>query len=141
MLALAGANAVAVVLFGALYAAAGARYLPQAAFLACLAVVVALVTTMWVHVEERHRGLDPIRRLGRVAAGLVLVVAVTPVVVMMPVFWLAQQLPPEAGFTRLLGPIMALTLIALALTGVVNVVGGLIVTGRGLARRRRALGS
>jgi len=58
--------------------------------------------------------------------------------VLMPVFWLDRQLPSEAGFTSLVGPIMALTLIALTLTAAVNVVGGLIVAGRGLARRRRA---
>ena len=137
MLALAATNAVALVLFGALYAVAGARYLPQPAFLACLLVLVALVTVLWVRVEERHRALDPIRRLGRIVAGLVLVVVVTPPAVLMPVFWLDQQLPSEAGFTPLVGPIMALTLIALALTAAVNVLGGVIVAGRGLARRRR----
>jgi hypothetical protein len=138
VLALAGVNAVAVVLFGALYAVAGVCHIPQTAFLACLAMLAVLATSIWVRVEQRHRDLAPVRRRGRIAAGLVLVVVVTPVLVLMPVFWLDQQLPPEAGFTRLRGPIMALTLIALLLTAVVNVVGGLVVTGRGLARRRRA---
>jgi hypothetical protein len=137
VLALAGANAVAVILIGTLYAMAGTRYLSQWAFLGCLPVLLGLMTLLWVRVEERHRALDPIRRFGRIAAGLVLVVVVTPPAVLMPVFWLDQQLPAEAGFTRMVGPIMALTLIALAFTAVVNVVGGLVVAGRGLARRRR----
>jgi hypothetical protein len=138
VLALAATNAVALLLFGALYAVAGARYLSQAAFLACLLVLAVLVTVLWVRVEERHRTLDPIRRLGRIAAGLVLVAVVTPPAVLMPVFWLDQQLPRDAGFTALVGPIMALTLIALAHTAAVNVLGAAIVAGRGLARRRRA---
>lgn len=140
MLALAGANAVSVALIGTLYAVAGAQYLSQPAFLVCLPVVLGLVTVLWVRVEERHRALEPVRRLGRIAAGLVLVVVVTPPAVLMPVFWLDQQLPSEAGFAPLVGRIMALTLIALALTAVVNLVGGVIVAGRGLARRRRVPG-
>jgi hypothetical protein len=141
MLALAGANLVSVLLFGALYAAAGAEYLSQAAFLVCLAVLVALAITMWVRVEGRHRALDPIRRLGRVVAGLATVIIATPVLVLMPLFWLDTQLPAEAGFTRHLGPVMALTLIALALTTAVNVIGGVIAAGRGLAGRRPRPGS
>jgi hypothetical protein len=136
MLALAGANLVTVLLFGALYVAAGVEYLSQAAFLGCLALLVVLAITVWVRVEERHRALDPIRRLGRIVAGLVMVLIGAPILVLMPLFWLDRQLPSEAGFTRLLGPAMALTLIALALTAVVNLIGGVIITGRGLARCR-----
>jgi phosphatidylglycerophosphate synthase len=141
MLALAGANLVSVLLFGALYAVAGAEYLSQAAFLVCLAVLAVLAITLWVRVEGRHRALDPIRRLGRVVAGLVMVAIGTPVLVLMPLFWLDRQLPAEAGFTPLLGPVMALTLIALALTAAVNVIGGAIAAGRGLVGRRPRLRS
>lgn len=139
MLALAATNAVAVVLFGALYATAGAGLMPQAAFLACLVVLLVLVTTLWVRVEARHRALEPIRRIGRGAAGLVLVVFCAPVAVLMPVFWLDTYLPPEAGFTHYLGGLMTLMLIALALTVAVNVIGALVALARGaVARARRA---
>ena len=44
VLTLAAANGVGVVLFGVLYAVAGARWLPQSAFLICLVTLFALVT-------------------------------------------------------------------------------------------------
>ena len=137
MLALAATNGVGVVLFGALYATAGAGLMPQAAFLACLVVLLVLVTTLWVRVEARNRALEPIRRIGRGAAGLVLVVFGAPVVVLGPVFWIDTQLPPEADFTRYLGGMMTVVLIALALTVAVNVVGALIALGRGVLHRSR----
>ena len=58
MLALAGANAVGVVLFGTLYAVAAVRALPQLAFLGGLVVLFALMTALWIRTEARHRGLD-----------------------------------------------------------------------------------
>src|SRR5262245_45770639 len=136
MLAMAAANVVGATLFGALYAAAGARYLSHGAYLACLAILVVLVTTLWLRVESRHRSLAPLRRLGRITGGLVLTAILVPAVVLTRLFWLDAQLPPEAGLRGVLGPVMALTLIALALTTAVNVIGGVIVAGRGLARSR-----
>ena len=137
VLALAAANMVGVVLFAALYATAGAHLMSQASFLGGLLVVFALVTVLWVRVEARHRALEPLRRLGRAAAGLVVVVLGVPTLVLMPAFWLDSRLPPEAGFTRYLAPLMTLVLIALVLLVLVNVVGGLVVAGRRVAAGRR----
>jgi hypothetical protein len=130
VLALAGANAVGVVLFGTLYALAGARVLSQLAFLACLVVVFGLVTVLWVRTEARHRTLDPLRRLGRIVIGLLVVVIGTPAAVLTPLFWLDQQLPPEVGLNATQGGIMALVFITLMLVVVVNVVGAVVALAR-----------
>jgi hypothetical protein len=123
VLALALANIVGAVLFGTLYAVAGASLMPQGAFLVCLPVLFVLITALWIRIERRHRMLGLLRRVGRVAIGLMLVVFAVPAVVLMPVFWLDTMLPPEAGLTSLLAPIMTIVLIALVLVGLVNVVG------------------
>jgi hypothetical protein len=138
MLALGATNVVGAVLFGALYATAGARLMSQGAFLACLAVIFALVTALWVRVEARHQGLGFVRRFGRVVAGLVIVALAVPAFVLMPAFWLDSQLPADAGLRRLLGPLMTLVLIALALVVVANTVGAIVAFGRAaLARPAR----
>ena len=136
MAALAGANAVGVVLFGALYAMAGVRYVPQAAFLVCLLLLFALITWLWVRVEARHRSLGVVRRLGRVVGGFVIVGIGTPMVVLMPLYWLETQLPPEAGLAAILPGTMALVLISLALTAAVNLAGAAVATALTLAARR-----
>ena len=138
MLALAGANAVGVVLFGALYAAAGARRLSQSAFLVCLVMLFLLVTGLWVRIEARHRALGVVRRVGRVMISLVTVVAGTPMVVLMPLYWLETQLPPDAGLSGALAPVMALVLVSLALVASVNVTGAVVAAGLALVRRRTA---
>jgi hypothetical protein len=137
MLGLALTNAVGVVLFGALYSAAGAGGLSQAGFLACLVVLFGLVTWLWFRAEARHRMLEPLRRVGRVALGLVAVVIATPVLVLMPLFWLDTRLPPEAGLNRLLAPIMTLVLVSLVLVVLVNVAGSVVAIAAALADRRR----
>lgn len=139
MVALAATNVVGAMLFAAVYATAGARLMSQGAFLACLAVIFVLVTTLWVRVEARHRDMGAVRRIGRVAAGLVVVFLVLPATVLMPAFWLDTQLPPDAGFTRWLGPIMTLVLISLALTVVVNLVGAIVAVGWSALTRRPRL--
>ena len=139
MLALAATNVVGVVLFAALYATAGARLMSQGAFLACLLVIFVLVTGLWVRVEARHRDLGLVRRIGRVAAGLVTVIFAVPMIVLMPAFWLDTYLPPDAGFRRHLGPLMTLVLISLALIAVVNVVGSAVAIGRAARARARRI--
>ena len=136
MLALAAANAIGVVLFGTLYAIAGARLLPQLAFAACLIVLLVLMTMVWVRTEARHRGLDPLRRIGRISGGLLLVVVVTPAIVLAPLFWLDEQLPAEVGLRAARGGVMALVLIALVLVVMVNVTGILVVITRAVVGRR-----
>lgn len=138
MLALASANAVSVILFGTLYIVAGLHYLSQEAFLVCLVLLFVLITVLWVRVEARHRGLEPVQRLGRVAVGLVLVVIAVPIAVLMPVFSLDEQLPIEVGLHVQRGPIMALIFIALFLTLVVNVLGGIAIAVRAAVARSRA---
>jgi len=141
MLALAATNGVGVVLFGVLYAAAGARWLSQPAFLVCLVLLFALVTALWMSVEDRYgRGRGALARLGRVVFGLLVVGLVLPTAALTPLFWLDNQLPAESGLNPVLAPVMTLILIALALTGLVNVVGGALAIARTLVgpRVRRA---
>lgn len=137
MLALAATNMVGVVLFAAVYATAGVRLMSQAAFLGCLLAVFAIVTVLWVRVEDRHQALEPLRRIGRVAAGLVVVLFGVPALVLMPAFWLDSRLPSEVGFTRYLAPLMTIVLISLVLVALVNVVGGLVAAGRSARVGRR----
>ena len=124
-------------MFAVVYATAGARFMSQIAFAACLFVIFSLVTALWVRVEARHRGLETLRRIGRVAAGLVVVLLGVPAFVLMPAFWLDTQLPDEVGFTRYLAPLMTLVLISLGLVVLVNVVGGVVAAGRGVFARDR----
>ena len=135
MLALAATNAVGVVLFGTLYAMAGARVLPQLAFLTCLIVLFALMTGLWVRTEARHRDLALVGRLGRIVLGLLVVVVVTPAAVLAPLFWLDEQLPREAGLHAARGGVMALVLITLVLVLLVNVAGALVAAGRAVLAR------
>ena len=125
-------------LFSVLYAAAGARWMPQSAFLVCLVALFALVTALWMSVEERQgRGRGALGRLGRVAFGLVVMAVAMPVVVLMPLFWLDSQLPPEAGVNPVLAPVMTIVLIALVLTALVNAVGGTLALVRAAVAHRR----
>lgn len=137
MLVLAAANTVGVVLFAALYAAAGAGFMGQGAFLLCLVLLFGLVTALWVRTEARHRHLDPLARLGRAAVGIVLVIVATPIVVLMPLFWLDTKVPPEAGLNRALAPVMTLVLISLALIILANFIGAAIAAARALVGRVR----
>ena len=135
MVALAAANATGVILFGTLYTIAGRRLLSQVAFVACLVVLFALVTALWVRTEARHAGLGAPRRLGRIALGLLLVLVATPVAVLAPLFWLDAQIPVEAGLHAARGGIMALLLIALILVVFVNVAGSAVAFARAALRR------
>lgn len=55
----------------------------------------------------------------------------------MPAFWLNTQLPEEVGFTRYLAPLMTLVLISLMFMVLVNVVGAIVVAGKGVFVRSR----
>ena len=138
MLALAATDAVGAILFATLYAVAGARYLDQRAFLACLVLLFGLVTALWLWVEARHRAAGPLRRVWRASAGLALVIVGTPALTLMPLFWLDGVVPPEAGLDAVKRPVMVLLLISLGLVAAVNVIGGVIAVGRGLLRSRSA---
>jgi Flp pilus assembly protein TadB len=137
VLALAAANTVGLLLFVTLYIVAGLRYLPQPAFLACLAILFVMVTALWLRVEARHRTLDALRRLGRVTGGLLIVLIAAPALLLMPVFWLESALPEEAGMRPVLAPLMSVMLISLALITGVNVVGALAAVAHAVVRRMR----
>jgi hypothetical protein len=137
VLALAAANTMSLLLFATLYIVAGARYLPQPAFLACLLIVFIMVTMVWVWVEGRHRRLDPLRRLGRVTGGLMIILIGAPALLLMPVFWLESTLPEEAGVRPVLAPLMSVMLISLALTVAVNLIGSVAAGAHALVRRMR----
>jgi hypothetical protein len=138
VLILAATNTVGLVLFATLYIIAGARYLPQGAFVACLAILFVMMTVVWVRIEARHRHLDPVRRLGRIVGGLAIVLVGGPGLLLMPVFWLDSSLPPEAGLRAVLAPLMSVMLISLALMVGINATGLLVAAIRALVGRRAA---
>ena len=106
-------------------------------FMTLLVAMFGLVTGLWLRTEARHRGLGAARRIGRIASGLGVVVIATPVAVLMPMFWLDEQLPAEAGLRAMRSGIMALVLITLVLVGLVNAVGALVIGGRAVLGQRR----
>ena len=110
--------------------------MPQLAFLACLATLFVLVTALWLRVEAQHRALEPLRRLGRMAGGLVASAIAVPIAVLMPLFWLDGQLPAEAGLRAQRGAVMVVVLIALVLTALVNIAGGLVIGVRSVRLKR-----
>jgi hypothetical protein len=140
MMALAVVNVLGAVVFAGTYAASGAGRLPPAAFRVGLPVAFIAITALWVRVEDRSRGLDPMVRVGRGAIGLLAVLIGLPVVVLMPLFWLESQLPLEAVPALHLGPVMALLLVALVMVAAANVLGavGAIAVALGRRWRRRA---
>ncbi len=143
MLALAATNLLIVLAFGALYGVAGARLLSQGTFLRRPRRALRPPDGAVAPVEGRQgRGLDPIRRLGRVAIGLVAVLIGAPILLLLPLFGLEAMFPPGVGPDILpLAPAMALLLITLALAVVVNVAGGLLLVGAAVVLRVRAGGA
>jgi hypothetical protein len=137
VLALAAVNVLGAVVFAGLYAVAGRWPVSPVAMAIGLSLVFAGMTALWVNVEQRSRALDPWRRIGRVAIGVVAVVIGLPVTVLMPLFWLESQLPLEAVPALHLGPVMALLLVALVLVVAVNLLGGLAAVALAIGRRWR----
>jgi hypothetical protein len=138
MLALAGMNVAGVAVFASIYAAAGARLLNQAAFLASLMVFSVAVTAVWVRVERsRGRLRDPLSRLGRIAGALVLTLIAVPGLVLMPLFVLKEGLPAEARLDDAIRPAMVLLLVSLVLVTLTNVAGICFIAGAGFVARLR----
>ncbi len=138
MLALAGINAAGAVLFALVYALGGKRLLTQGAFWAALVVLLVALTSIWVRVERRQGpNRDVLSRAGRIAVGLFLPVIAAPGLTLMPLFFLHEQLPPEAGVADVIGPVMFLLLTSLALVVVVNVAGIAFMAGSAVVRRVR----
>jgi len=124
MLILGALNVVAVGVFALIYAVAAKRLLTQGAFLAGLAVGFAGLTVLWVRVERSRGGArDLLSRAGRIGGGLVLAAIAVPGVVLMPLFFINEYVPPEAGIAGILGPVMFILLVSLALVALVNLAG------------------
>ncbi len=138
MLALTAINALGVAAFAAAYAAAGLRWLSQGAFLASLVVAFVAVCALWVRTERAHAvGRTPLERLGRAAAGLVLVAVLTPGALLTPLFALQPHLPEEAAAEHLTGRLMVLLLVSLTLVAFMNLAGAAYISLVGLRARRQ----
>ena len=136
MLALAGINALAAVVFASLYAAAGAHVLSQAAFLASLVMFFVALTTLWVRVERSRPGArDPLSRLGRIVVGLLIAAIAVPGLSLMPLFSLQQQLPTQSGLGEVIPGIMVVLLASLVLAALVNAAGLAVIAGAALVGR------
>ncbi len=139
MLVLGAFNVVSIAVFGLIYTAAAKRLLTQGAFLAGLVVFFVGLTVLWVRTERlRGPGRDVLSRAGRIAAGLLLAGIAVPGLVLMPLFFLNEYVPPEAGVAEILGPVMFILLVSLALAALVNVVGITFLAVSTVARRLRA---
>jgi hypothetical protein len=138
MLVLGALNAIAGAVFGLIYAAAAKRLLTQGAFLAGVAVCFVALTALWVRAERsRGPGRDVLSRAGRIGAGLLLAAIAMPGLVLMPLFFINEYVPPEAGMAEILGPVMFILLASLVLVALVNVAGIAFLAGSAVARRLR----
>ena len=138
MLALAAVNVLGAVVFAGVYALGAKAGVGPPVLAGGLILVFAGVAALWVRVEQRSRRLEALRRIGRGAIGLVGVVIGLPIAVLMPLFWLESQLPPEVVPALHLGPVMALLLIALVLVVAVNAVGVVVTVALEVGRRWRS---
>jgi len=135
MLTLAGINACGAAAFGLAYLLAGARLLPRSGFWAALGVLLVACTVLWVRAERRQGpSRDVLSRLGRVVAGVVLPIIAAPTVVLMPLFFVQERLPREAGMGDIIGRVMFLLLASLALMILVNVAGVTFLTCQAIVR-------
>lgn len=133
MLWLIGTDAVVALVFAALYAGAGSRWMTQGAFLAGLVVFFVASIALWLRVEQTGSGgRDVITRIGRGSFALVVTVVGLPALVLAPLLGLEAGLPPVAGFADVVRPAMVLLLISLLWTVAVNLAGGIVLAGAGL---------
>ncbi len=138
MLVLASTNFGSALLFAGLYAVAATHRIPGAAFLPLLVLLFVAATVLWVRVEAaRGAGLPPMSRAIRWVSALALAAILTPVLVLMPLFWLFHVLPASAGLDVILGRTMFLLMLALVLTALVNVAGAGVALWRFLRERSR----
>jgi hypothetical protein len=136
MLALAGINALGLVVFLGLYLAAGLRWLSHGAFVAGLVMLLGAVTALWVRVEGQGAGARGIlERIGRAALALLLVVALAPIGLLMPLFALDAKLPAEAGVEHVISRAMVLLLVSIVLVALCNVGGAIVQAARALRSR------
>jgi hypothetical protein len=138
MLLLAAVNALSAAAFACLYVAAAVGSLAPGAYVVGVIALLPAAVAVWVRTERlRGRGREPLARLGRAAAGLVLSMVAVPGLVLMPVFSLQQQLPPEALGERFVPAMMVLLLFSMSFVAVTNVVGALYIVGAAVLARLR----
>jgi hypothetical protein len=138
MMPLGAMNVVAVLAFAAVYVIGARRWLSEAGFVAAMAIVFVAFTGAWVRVEAaQHAGLDAVQRIGRTAFVGVAVAAGTIVAILLPLFWLEDRLPPEAGIGRASARTMAVVLFALVHLALLHVAAGAVVVAAALVRRLR----
>ena len=142
MVSLAGINALGLALFFGLYVAAGLRWFSQGAFVAGVVVLVGAITALWARVERQGAiGRGVLERIGRAMLALLLVVALGPIAVLMPLFALDAQLPSEAGFDHLISRAMVLLLISTMLVVLCNASGAIVQAVMALRGRPARTGS
>jgi len=138
MLLLAAVNALSAVAFACLYVAAATGSLAPGAYVVGVIALLPAAAALWVRTEHHHgRGRDPLARLGRAAVGLVLALVAVPGLVLMPIFSLQQQLPPEALGERFVPAMMVLLLFSMAFVVATNVAGVLFIVGSAALARLR----
>jgi hypothetical protein len=136
VLPLLAVDLIGALAFATLYAAAASLFLARESFMLGLLALFLLVSLLWVRVERWQNGsLELVRRVGRAAFGLVAAVAVSVVVVLLPLFWLEGKLPPEAGMARLSALAMASLLFAFVHLALVHVAGSLIIAAGAMVAR------
>jgi hypothetical protein len=141
MLALAGVNALGLLLFLGLYVAGGLRWLSEGAFLAGIVVLVGAITALWARVEgQMAGGRGIVERIGRAMLALLFVAALGPIAVLMPLFALDTQLPTEAGVGHLTSRAMVLLLISTILVLLCNAGGAIVQAVRALRARTARTG-
>ena len=124
MIALAGIDALAMLGFGTVYAAAGTRLLGEAAFGTALLLVFLAATALWLRIERLYgAGRRLLGRAVRVVGAFLLCAIAVPALVLMVLFFFREHAPPEVGLEHVIAPAMFLLLASLALTATVNLAG------------------
>jgi hypothetical protein len=138
MLTMLGTDLIGVLAFGGLYWAGASRRIPEPAFLPLLVLLFVGFTYFWVRTENRESGgLRPLKRAGRIAGGLAGAILLAPGVVLGPLFAIGRRLPAGNPLEPMTRHAMALLLIALTLTVLVNLAGSGAVVVSALWGRRK----
>jgi hypothetical protein len=124
MLTMLGLDLIGVLAFGGLYWAGASRRIAEPMFLPLLALLFVGFTFFWVRIERRENGgVRPLKRAGRIAGGLAAAILLAPALVLTPLFALVRKLPEGNPLEAMTGHAMALLLIGLVLTVLVNLAG------------------
>lgn len=136
---LAPTNAAILVLIAALYGAGAWEVIPKAGFQVLLVALVAVATVVWVRVERWRLGaLHPAARVLRIIGALALALVATPILVLMPLLYLAAGISPSAGIEAVIPRVMGLLLAGEVLTVAVNVLGLILTAALSIAGAHRS---